>query len=227
MVTPPMSSVEPFAFLGCLELRELIPHQARDARELLAELQRVPLESIFCHTAAALLHRPLLPEAYPNDFALWVDIETGDRRLAERLAAVDAFPAAAMEGVREALVTTIQDHLQHLHGSIPHARREPFRFVQVHLVPVSTGLQARDLREFRDALADVDVSSLFYHIIEARYRQRRGRGDFAEWIDTGLGRPDVADRLAHIDPYVGSLERLRDRHLSVLSWALEQGNPRA
>jgi hypothetical protein len=27
----------------------------------------------------------------------------------------------------------------------------------------------------------------------------------------------VADRLAHIDPYAGSLERIRDRHLSVLS----------
>src|SRR5215813_6640396 len=125
MVTPPMSSVEPFAFLGCLELRELIPHQARDARELLAELQRVPLESIFCHTAAALLHRPVLPEAYPNDFALWVDLETGDRRLAERLAVVDAFPSGAMQSVREELVTTVQDHLRHLPGPLPPAHGEP------------------------------------------------------------------------------------------------------
>ena len=31
---------------------------------------------------------------------------------------------------------------------------------------------------------------------------------------------DLADRLAHIDPHAGSLERIRDRHLSVLSDAI-------
>jgi hypothetical protein len=48
----------------------------------------------------------------------------------------------------------------------------------------------------------------------------RGRGDFAEWIGAALGRADLADRLAHIDPHAGSLERIRDRHLSVLSDAI-------
>ena len=217
-----MTGAEPFAFFGCLELRELTAHEARDARELLSELPRVPAESIFCHTAAVLLHRPVLLEAYPNDFALWAATEMSDRRLAERLAAVDAFPSDSLEAVREELVATIQDHLQHRQAAAPHTQGEPFRFLQVHLVPVPTGHQARTLRELRDAIALVDVSALFYHIIEARYRQGRRRGDFAEWIEAALGRPDLADRLAQIDPYVGSLERLRDRHLSVLSGVLDE-----
>jgi hypothetical protein len=33
----------------------------------------------------------------------------------------------------------------------------------------------------------------------------------------------VADRLAHIDPYAGSLERIRDRHLNILSDAIADG----
>jgi hypothetical protein len=66
------------------------------------------------------------------------------------------------------------------------------------------------------------VSALFYHTIEARYRAGRGRGDFAEWVGATLGLPEVADRLAHIDPYAGSLERIRDRHLSVLSDAITE-----
>ena len=49
-------SVEPFVFLGCVDLRELLPYEARDVRELLDQLGRVPVESLFCHTAAALLH---------------------------------------------------------------------------------------------------------------------------------------------------------------------------
>ena len=64
------------------------------------------------------------------------------------------------------------------------------------------------------------MSALFYHTIAARYRAGRGRGDFAEWVGGALGLPDLADRLAHIDPHAGSLERIRDRHLSVLSDAI-------
>jgi Family of unknown function (DUF5752) len=215
-----MTPTEPFVFLGCLELNELLPHEAHDARELLQQLERVPVESIFCHTSAALLHRPVLPEAYPNDFALWVGTDVRDGRLAERLATVDPFHAGSMERVREELIATIGDHLQHLGTAPPRTQGRRFRFFQLHLVPVPTGHKARNLGEFRDAIAEVDVSAIFYHTIEARYRSGRGRGDFAEWVGSALGLNELADRLAHIDPHAGSLERIRDRHLSVLSDAL-------
>ena len=81
----------------------------------------------------------------------------------------------------------------------------------MHLVPVPTGHQARTLGEFRDALAEVDASSLFFHIIDARYRHGLGRSDFAEWVDVQLGLPELGERLAHVDPGVGNLERIRDR----------------
>jgi hypothetical protein len=215
-----MTETQPFVFLGCLDLNELLPHEAHDVRELLDQLGKVPVESVFCHTSAALLHRPVLAEAYPNDFSLWVGTEVRDVRLAERLAAVDAFHAGSMDRVREDLIATISDHLQHLGAAPGRTQGKRFRFFQTHLVPVPTGHQARTLVEFRDALAEVDVSALFYHTIEARYRAGRSRGDFAEWIGGVLGRADLADRLAHIDPHAGSLERIRDRHLSVLSDAI-------
>jgi hypothetical protein len=219
-----MSATDPFVFLGCLELSELLPHEAHDARELLQQLERVPVESIFCHTSASLLHRPVLAEAYPNDFALWVGTEVRDVRLAERLAGVDAFQSGSMERVREELVTTISDHLGHLGGAPARTQGKRFRFYQMHLIPVPTGYEARTLAELRDGLAEVDVSAIFYHTIEARYRAGRGRGDFAEWVDKSLGKADVAERLAHIDPHAGSLERIRDRHLTVLSDAIGRGD---
>jgi hypothetical protein len=89
-------------------------------------------------------------------------------------------------------------------------------------VPVPTGHEAGTLREFRDALTGVDASTLFFHIIEARYRLGRGRGDFAEWVDTVLGGHELAERLSHIDPYAGTLERVRERHLIALNRALEE-----
>ena len=217
-----MSAAAPFIFLGCLELRELLAFEAHDARELGVQLERVPAESVFCHMSAVLLHRSALTETYPNDFALWVGSEVRDARLAERLSAVDPFQSESMDHVREELVSTIGNHLRHLPAAPPPTQGQPFRFFQMHLVPVPTGHQARTLREFRDAVAEVDASALFFHIIDARYRHGLGRSDFAKWVDVELGLPELGERLAHIDPGVGNLERIRDRYLRVLTEALDR-----
>ena len=217
----PATAAQPFVFQGCVHVCEAISHEARDARELLDHIKQVPAESIFCHTSVLLMHRTPQPDAYPNDFALWVDLELRDRRLTERLAAVDPFRLGSIESVRADLVSTLEHHLQQLSTPPPHAG-EPFRFQQYHVVPVRTGHEARTLPEFRDALTDIDVSTLFFHIVDARYRLGHGRGDFAEWVDTALGRPELAERLSHIDPYAGTLERVRERHLIALNRALEE-----
>jgi len=216
-----MPAAELFVFQGCVQVCELLPHEAHDAREMLEGIRHVPAESIFCHTSVLLMHRPQQPDAYPNDFALWADIELRDRRLAERLAAIDPFRLGSIEGVRGELVSTLDHHLQQL-SAAPSRAGEPFRFLQYHLVPVPTGHEVRTLQEFRDALTGVDVSTLFFHIVEARYRLGRGRGDFAEWVDTALGRHELAERLSHIDPYAGTLERVRERHLIALNRALDE-----
>ena len=218
----PMSTAEPFAFLGCLELRELLAWEAHDVRELGLHLEKVPAESVFCHMSAVLMHRSGLTEAYPNDFAHWVANEVRDARLAERLSAVDPFQSESMDRVRAELVSTISDHLQHQPAVTPATQGQPFRFFVLHLVPVPTGHEVRTLREFRDALAEVDASALFYHAIDGRYRTGRGRSDFVEWIDTALGRRDIAEQLGRIDPGVGSLERIREQHLRVLGEALDR-----
>jgi hypothetical protein len=215
-----MSETEPFVFLGCLEVREILGVEARDERELLEHLQHVPDESVFSHVSGVLLHRTVLPEAYPNDFALWVATELRDLRLAERLALVDLFDTGSVDAARTQLVATVEDHLRHRPPGPGAGHAQPFAFMRTHVVPVPTGHRARTLREFRDALAEVDASALFFHLIEARYRLGRGRGDFAEWIATAIGNPGLADALARIDPHVGSLERLRDRHLTLLDSAL-------
>jgi len=214
----PEGAVRPFVFLGCAQVRELLGHEARDARELLAELTRVPDESTFCHTAGGLMRRAVLPEAFPNDFAQWAGTELHDRRLAERLALFDLFDAGSLEAVRTELIAVLEDHVSHAPGPLPRCQDEPFTFCQLHVVPIPTGHQARNLGEFRDALAEVDASALFYHLIEARYRLGRGRGDFSEWL-AGMTRADLAERLGRIDPFVGSLERIRARYLAVLDEA--------
>jgi hypothetical protein len=179
---------------------------------------------VFSHISGFFLRRAVLPEPYPNDFALWAARELRDRRLAERLALVDLFEAGSVEVARSMVVATIEDHLRHHPPSGAPTGITPFIFMQLHVVPVPTGQQAGTLREFHDVLVAADASVLFFHLVEARYRLGRGRGDFADWVDTSLGRPELAATLARIDPYVGTLERLRDRHLTLLAAALESAD---
>lgn len=215
-------TVMPFVFHGCLAVRELVGPEARDARALLDGLGQVSDDMLFTHTAGTMLRRPVQADAWPNDFALWAATELGDQALAERLAMVDVFDAGSLEALRANLVTVLEDHLHR--GPVAAAPAvEPFVFLRAHVVPVPLGVTASTLREFRDGLALVDGSAIFYHVVEVRYRLGRDRGDFAEWCEHGLGRTDLAERLARIDAHVGSLERIRDRCLGVIEDALATG----
>jgi Family of unknown function (DUF5752) len=213
----------PFVFHGCLAVRELVGPAAGDARALLEGLGQASDETLFTHTAGTMLRRPVQADAYPNDFALWAATELGDGALAERLAMVDVFDAGSLDALRANLVAVLEDHL-HRGPAAAAPAVEPFVFLRTHVVPVPLGVAATTLREFRDGLAVVDASALFYHVVEVRYRLGRDRGDFAEWAEHGLERPDLAARLARIDAHVGSLERLRDRCLTVLDDALVTGS---
>ena len=135
----------------------------------------------------SLLHRPALAEAYPNDFALWVGTEVRDVRLAERLAGGRSLPRR-LHGARARGAGL--DHRRSPPAPRRRARRaaraSPSASSRRIWCPCPPGTRPARSREFRDALAEVDASALFYHIIDARYRAGRGRGDFAEWIG---GRP--------------------------------------
>ncbi len=215
--------MQPFVFIGCVELRETLDYRADDERELLERLEEIPAGSVFYHTHGYFLrHRPVTT-AYGNDFAAWVATQVRDQVLAERLAVVNPFESSSLEDLREELVSIISDHVLHL-SRVPHVEvGEPFFFHQSHIVEVELGTPAATLAEFRTGLADVDSSAIYYHMVEARARLGRRSGDFAEWTRSSLGLPDLAERIERIDAYMTSLERVRARVLSLVDAFLESG----
>ncbi len=215
--------MQPFIFIGCVELRESLDYRADDERELLERLEEIPAGSIFYHTHGYFLrHRPVTT-AYGNDFASWVATQVRDQVLAERLAVVNPFECSSLEDLREELVSIISDHVLHL-STVPRVEfGEPFFFQQSHIVEVELGTPAANLAEFRAGLAEVDSSAIYYHMVEARARLGRRSGDFAEWTRSSLGLPDLAERIERIDTYMTSLERVRARVLSLVDAHLESG----
>jgi hypothetical protein len=212
---------QPFVFIGCVELRQALDHRATDERELLERLEEVPAGSVFYHTHGYFLrHRPITT-VYGNDFASWVATQVRDQILAERLAVVNPFEFTTLEQLREELASIIHDHLLRL-SAVPRVEfGEPFFFQQSHIVEVALGTGANTLSEFRAGLASVDASAIYFHMVEARARLGRRAGDFAEWLRTSLGMPELADRIERIDTYMTSLERVRARVLALVDTALE------
>ena len=213
----------PFQFVGCVELRQAVGRRALDERELMDRLEEVPSDSIFYHAHGYFLrHRPLTT-AYGNDFAAWVAVHVRDLALAERLGVINPFDFRTLEELREELVGTIDDHLARL-SSVPRVEfGEPFHFQQSHIVEVALGAPASTLAEFRAALAEVDASAIYVHMVEARARLGRRAGDFAEWIRMALELPELADRIERLDTYMASLERVRARVLALVDATLEGG----
>ena len=216
------TATAPFVFTGCVEVRQALQRTAADERELMDRLEEVPTGSIFYHTHGYFLrHRPITT-AYGNDFAAWVAVQVRDQALSERLAVVNPFEFSSLEALREELITVVYDHLRQL-GSVPRIESgEPFHFQQSYIVEVDLGPPATTLAEFRDGLANVDASAIYFHMVEARTRLGRRAGDFAEWLRTSLGLPDIAERIERVDTYMTSLERVRARVLAIVDSELER-----
>lgn len=209
-----LTAEAPFAFIGCSELQESIAHQADDEKELAELIEEVPLDSIHFHTHSYFLRHGLIEGAYPNDFAQWVVMQIGDHVLGERLAILDPFDYPDLENLREELISIIDDHLSRS-PIIPRVVfGQPFHFKRPRILEVPIGLEARTLQEFRDIVTDIDVSSIYYHMFEAHFRLRRAENDFSAWLRTSLRLTNLADRIRAINPYQGSLERLRSKLIS-------------
>jgi hypothetical protein len=153
----------------------------------------------------------LIEGTYPNDFAQWVVMQIGDHVLGERLAVLDPCDYPDLENLREELISIIDDHLSRS-PIIPRVVfGQPFHFKRSRILEVPIGLKAHTLQDFRDMVADIDVSTIYFHMFEAHFRLRRAENDFSAWIRTSLGLTNLADRIRSINPYQGSLERLRSK----------------
>jgi len=210
----------PFLFTGCWELREILGRSARDEQQLLEAIEEIPLDSLSHHTHSFFLRHKYIAGPYPNDFATWAAIQVRDRVLGEKLGILDPYDFENLEILRTEIVNIIDEHLSHLQ-IIPRAiYGEPFYFMQSRIIEVQTGLEARNLADFRNVLATVDASVVYYHSFEAILRLGRRKGDFALWIEEQLGLPDLAKKISSLDFYMISLEFIRQRILKLCDEAL-------
>lgn len=216
-----------FEFVTCSELIRILGLRADDERELATILGEVSLDSVHYHTHGHFLRHGFVGAPYPNDFATWAAIQVRDRGLAERLAVVSPLDYPTLEGLREEILTILDDHLSRL-SIVPRVIfGEPFEFMQSRIVEVPTGVVARSLADFRNGLAAVPANAIYFHTIEASRRLGRSEADFTAWLREGLGMEQLAAAFSRVDPYTGSLERLRAEFLRLCDAVLRADLDRA
>ena len=213
---PLKKATEPFRFYARLHSKELTGLKARNLTELVDILKKVPGSVIYYHTHNFIEeHQYLTPEP-ANDFALWVSDELGDEVLSEKLASIDTFEFPSIGALRARIIGVIEDYLSKKPEIRTASEGGEFHFVRSISFILPTPYVAHDLREFIEVLRKICLDSLFYHMFEARLRLQKGVNDFSIWIDDCLGDRDLADRLAHLDPYNYTLENLRSTIIQLI-----------
>jgi len=211
-----------FCFKDCIEIRELTGRKADDEATLMELIEEAPLDSIYYHTHSYFLRHFYIAGPYPNDFANWAAIQVRDKVLGEKLSGVTPSPAHDLESVRNELVDIIDAHLSAIKTIPTVIFGKPFYFMKSKIIEVPTELYVHDLSEFRNALAVVHASAIYNHIFEARMRVRRGKSDFAIWLEDVLGLKNLAAGIESIDAYMYSLEGLREKILSLCDRELQK-----
>lgn len=209
-----LKAKHPFSFTNCVELSEILGKKAWDEQELLDAIEEAPLDSIYYHLISAFLRHKYIAGPYPNDFATWAAVEVRDRVLGERLGVIDPFEFESLEDLRTEIMTIIDRHLSELQHAPQVLYGEPFYFMRSKIIAIADHREAKSLKEFAEALREVDVGVIYFHFFEARRRGGK-QPDFATWFEESLGRPDLAQKTLEIHPYMSSLETIREKMLEI------------
>ncbi len=214
---PDITAKNPFVFYSRLHLRELTGIRASTLADLLAYIRVVPGSSIYHHTHHFLQRHQYLSPEPPNDFAYWVSESLGEDGLGEKLASIDTTKFQSIRDLRDRIVLLLEEERKKkpsiFEKTTPEG--EDFYFIKSVSVVFQTPYVAGNLSEFRDALSKVTISSIYFHMFEARLRLERQTNDFSFWIGESLGDKELASKVARLDPYTHTLEGLRSKILNL------------
>ena len=186
---------------------------ARDLQELRRGIAAVREEAIYHHTYQ-YFQKGLFRE-YTNDFAHWAGESLEERALAEQLSNIDPYEFDTIEQLRMRLLEVIDAYLQEFPGPRHAREKDEFHFADAITIAFPLGIKARNLAELLMGIKYVDEQCLYHHFYEARVRLEQKSDDFSAWIESSVGKQQLAVEIRAIDPFMHSIEGIRS-HLADL-----------
>ena len=209
---------EPFKFYTQLHMPELTGLKAANLQELLDLIKTVPGSVIYHHTHRFLQQHQYLSPEPPNDFAYWITGILGEEELGEALYSIDTIQYTSIRELRGEIIRTIENYI------VKHPRSlhkfatpgEEFHFLKSVSFVFQTPYTASDLKEFQAVLQRVTISSIYFHMFEARLRTGQGTNDFSNWLEDSLSEKKLANKIASLDPYTHTMENLRNTLIKLI-----------
>jgi hypothetical protein len=200
-----------FALKDCALLSLATGLHAHDLREFRDALRVASLSSIYHHFWERMLRPQFDEPEYNNDFASWAFHGLHLKGLAEQLSMVDPSDSLHLEVVRGRLLDIVERRLDESETVPSAAPDQQFSFLRSRLVIFDTGERFDHPGELAVALPRWTTGSIYYHFIDARWRNGSRCDDLSAWLRRcGAEFEPLCDRLAAFDPYFSSLERIRD-----------------
>lgn len=214
--TVDLQNMPDFAFKDCALIAIATSRRANTLKEFRDHIAALSEESLYYHFWGNLLLPRFEEREYNNDFAGWMRHGLHDAKLAEQLAVLDPTLFNDMQALRHQLLDYIDDRLEE--SEFLHWTRaaQPFEFIRSQIVVFDTHIKVRQPAEMVGYLADLSVSGVFYHFIDARRRTEDKVDDFRHWLAFfGETYRPLIERLSHIDPYFSTLTELRQQVTAV------------
>lgn len=202
---------KPFTFFSTSLLVEITGKKAHHLKEFIEVLKTIDESSIFYHVHHSFREYNFAPGKYSNDFARWVADVLEENSLAEKLAAINIADFTCLAGLRDRLVEIITNHLN---ASVEIRKASPgseFYFLRAVAIINPSSYQAWTLGQFTECLQKVGMRSLYHHFFDARLRLGHKTNDFSNWIDTALGRKELAQKIEQLDPYFMTMDQLKGK----------------
>jgi hypothetical protein len=200
-----------FVFYTQQQLVCLTGRKARNLKELLRHLRDVTGSSLFYHTHYLYLRQHFVQPKFYNEFAQWICTALQERRLAERIGAIDLLSVSSLREIRQRIIGEIER--QFLEDSRPQRDcplGDEFHFCEARSFIVRNGIVAHTVPEFFQKLQYVSNACLHFHFFEARLRLERPTNDFSVWL-SARGETRLAHAIDSLNPYVLSLDELKSQ----------------
>ena len=207
--------IEPFEFKQCISIVKSTGKFAKNLGELRTLISKAGDETIFHHTHQYFLKGHILE--YTNDFAEWAGINLEERALAERLSCIDPYILKSIGEVRKELIREIDSFLADCPEPRDVTSGNEFYLNETVSLAFPIGVTAQNLAELLVAVEHIDEGSIYYHFFDSRVRLGEGVvDDFSRWIEHGLGKEKLADSIRAIDPFMHSIESIREHIVEVI-----------
>ncbi len=210
-----------FEFKQCVTILKSTGKKAKNLKELRDLISVISDDSIFHHTYQYFLKGHV--HEYTNDFAHWVGESLEERVLEEHLSNIDPYIYKNISQLRKELLNVIDDYLNNFPQPREAIHGEEFFFNAPITITFPIGIMAKNLAEFLIAVKYIDYGAIYYHFYEARVRLGGGIDDFSLWVEQVLKKKELADKIRAIDPFMHSIDGIREHIVEVVEEEVRQG----